>query len=206
MFTQAVPPPDYNPCAQAAKAGDLELLQKLRREGHPWNTEVQQCGAWAGHLHVLQYALAQGCPWSWDVCEAAARHGGHTEVVDWAVRMRDADRCEACGNGGSMEESSGVASSGPAAAAATGTVEVKEEAAVVEVTTGRLARVATMHEGSSSPAVGGAGPDAQQQAPAAAALSLKQTDSEAWTFILREMKTVAVGRFSLYVPVPSLSW
>ena len=185
----------------------MALLQKLRREGHPWNTEVQQCGAWAGHLHVLQYALAQGCPWSWDVCEAAARHGGHTEVVDWAVRMRDADRCEAYGNGGSMEESSGVASSGPAAAAATGAVEVKEEAAVVEVTAGRLARVATMHEGSSSPAVGGAGPDAQQQAPAAAAaLSLKQTDSEAWTFILREMKTVAVCLFSLYVPVPSLSW
>ena len=186
----------------------MELLQKLRREGHPWNTEVQQCGAWAGHLHVLQYALAQGCPWSWDVCEAAARHGGHTEVVDWAVRMREADRCEVCGNGGSTEESSGVASSGPPppAAAATGTV-VAEEAAVVEVTAGRLARVATMHEGSSSPAVGGAGPDAQQQAPAAAALSLKQTDSEAWTFILRETKnTVDFGRFPLYVSVLSLSW
>ena len=48
--------PDYNPCAQAAKAGNMKLLKSLRREGHPWNTEVQRCGAWAGHLHVLRYA------------------------------------------------------------------------------------------------------------------------------------------------------
>jgi hypothetical protein len=96
---QAVARPDYNPCAQAAKAGDLELLQMLRREGCPWNTEVQQCGAWAGHLHVLRYmyALANGCePWSWDICEAAARHGGHAHVVEWAEVMRNVDRCEVC--------------------------------------------------------------------------------------------------------------
>jgi hypothetical protein len=126
------------------------------------------------------------------------------------VRMRDADRCEACGNGGSMEESSGVASSAPAVAAAIGAAEKQEAEAAAEAAEAaacRLARVATIHEGSSSPGAGGAGPDAQQQAPAAAALSLKQTDSEAWTFILRETKnTVDFGRFPLYVSVLSLSW
>jgi hypothetical protein len=87
----ASPPPDYNPCALAAKAGDLQLLQDLRRRGHPWNTEVQQCGAWAGHLHVLRWARENGCPWCWEVCEVAARRGGHTEIVDWVLASHDND-------------------------------------------------------------------------------------------------------------------
>ena len=61
---ERIAPPDYNPCALAARAGDLALLQALREAGHPWNTEVQRCGAWAGHLELLQWALAHGCPWS----------------------------------------------------------------------------------------------------------------------------------------------
>jgi hypothetical protein len=87
----ASPPPDYNPCALAAKAGDLHLLQNLRHRGHPWNTEVQQCGAWAGHLHVLRWARENGCPWSWEVCEVAARRAGHTEIVDWVLASREND-------------------------------------------------------------------------------------------------------------------
>ena len=75
----------------AAKAGDLQLLQDLRRRGHPWNTEVQQCGAWAGHLHVLRWARENGCPWCWEVCEVAARRGGHTEIVDWVLASHDND-------------------------------------------------------------------------------------------------------------------
>ena len=113
------PPPDYNPCALAAKAGDLHLLQELRRRGHAWNTEMLQvsrssyshsharthslthslthcmcvrriqCAAWAGHLHVLRWAWENGCPWSWEVCEVAASRGCRPEIVDWVRAHRE---------------------------------------------------------------------------------------------------------------------
>ncbi|CAE8634860.1 unnamed protein product [Polarella glacialis] len=76
--------PDYNPCALAAKAGDLPLLQELRQKGHPWNEEVCRAAAWTGHLHVLEWALLSRCPWSWTVVIDAATRGKHEGVVQWA--------------------------------------------------------------------------------------------------------------------------
>jgi len=76
--------PDYNPCALAAKAGDLALLQERRRDGHPWNEEVCRAAAWTGQLHVLEWALLNGCPWSWtDLIEAATK-GNRDSVLQWA--------------------------------------------------------------------------------------------------------------------------
>ena len=191
---QAAARPDYNPCAQAAKAGDLELLKELRREGHPWNTEVQQCGAWAGHLHVLRYALANGCePWSWEVCETAARNGGHAQVVEWTVAKGEIDRCEGCHSLGALDACNvcsacnGTAGAATAAtattAAATTTTAGPATAAAgpatapaaATATAGQLAHVSALHEDDARPP------------PGPEPTALKQTDSEAWTFILREI-------------------
>jgi len=80
-----LPRPDYNKCHQAAKKGNLLLLQELRRDGHPWNTELCQAAAWAGHKEVLEWALLNGCPWSWSVVVDAARLGDREDVVQWAL-------------------------------------------------------------------------------------------------------------------------
>jgi len=80
--TQASIPCDFRPCAAAAKAGNLELLQELRETGHPWNAECAQAAAWNGHLHVLQWLQQCGCPFDRTAYEAATK-AGRCDVMDW---------------------------------------------------------------------------------------------------------------------------
>lgn len=78
------PPPDCRPCAAAAKAGNLTLLQVLRESGHPWNAECAQAAAWGGHLHVLRWLLESGCPFDHTAYDAAVK-AHHTDIIAWLV-------------------------------------------------------------------------------------------------------------------------
>ena len=78
-------PTDYEPCAVAAKKGDLALLERLLATGNPWNSEVCQAAAWAGHHAVLRWARANDCPWSWRVVAAAAALGDNAAILRWAL-------------------------------------------------------------------------------------------------------------------------
>lgn len=83
--------PNFTPCALAAKRGDLQLLERLRRDGHPWSEEVAQAAAWAGHVEVLRWAHAHGCPWSWPVVVQAATVGNQAQVLEWAQACSGTD-------------------------------------------------------------------------------------------------------------------
>ena len=78
-------PTNWQACAGAAKAGDLERLKELRAGGDcPWSEEAAQAAAWGGHLDVLKWMRADGCPWGHSTVAAATR-GGHTEMLEWLV-------------------------------------------------------------------------------------------------------------------------
>jgi alpha-L-arabinofuranosidase len=72
---------------EAAAKGDITALQKLREDGHPWNTYVCMAAAEQGHLEVLQYLRANNCPWDeWTTWVAAKNR--HVEVFKWAIANR----------------------------------------------------------------------------------------------------------------------
>ena len=62
-------------CSEAAKRGDLQLLQKLYENGCPLSVHVCTCASRYGHLNILQYARANDCPWDCQTCTLAARYG-----------------------------------------------------------------------------------------------------------------------------------
>jgi len=68
---------------EAAKKGQLEVLQWLRENGCPRDLGTCWCAAQGGHLEVLQWARAKSCPWDEDTCNWAAK-GGHLEILQWA--------------------------------------------------------------------------------------------------------------------------
>ena len=88
------PPPNYGPCTEAARSGDLGLLRELHMNGSPWNTEMLQKAAWCGHLHILEYAREHEHPWSdriypdgWQAIAMAAESAGHDDIVRWVQRL-----------------------------------------------------------------------------------------------------------------------
>eukprot|EP00588_Corethron_pennatum_P027442 CAMPEP_0194316962 /NCGR_PEP_ID=MMETSP0171-20130528/13704_1 /TAXON_ID=218684 /ORGANISM="Corethron pennatum, Strain L29A3" /LENGTH=356 /DNA_ID=CAMNT_0039073385 /DNA_START=31 /DNA_END=1101 /DNA_ORIENTATION=- len=76
-------PCNVETCGLAARHGHLEVLQWARGEGCPWDTATSFMAAASGHLEVLQWAVEHGCPWDWSTCSGAAE-GGHLEVLQWA--------------------------------------------------------------------------------------------------------------------------
>jgi hypothetical protein len=66
-------------CEQAAKKGDLAVLQWARSQGCPWDRLTCWCAARGGHLAVLQWARSQGCPWDLTFCKRT----GTAEVRAW---------------------------------------------------------------------------------------------------------------------------
>jgi hypothetical protein len=98
-------------CSHAASAGHLHVLQWLRANECPWDTQTCEHAAEGGHLHILQWARANGClcdentctcaaaegdlpmlqwasandcPWDASTCYWAARNG-HLHVLQWAI-------------------------------------------------------------------------------------------------------------------------
>lgn len=104
------PSVDYesNVCAEAAKAGHLDVLKLARAQGCPWDASTCIAAARHGHLHILQWARRHGC--AWDLrsegkgyyadfygdeglthptltrTAAAAAAGGHLHLLVWATK------------------------------------------------------------------------------------------------------------------------
>ena len=101
---------EFNVCAEAAKAGHLDVLKSARAQGCPWDASTCIAAAQHGHLHILRWARRQGCPWGlahgefgrrgefhyvsedglWHFelpeTAAAAAAGGHLNILAWAVK------------------------------------------------------------------------------------------------------------------------
>ena len=82
-------PWDAGTTAEAAGAGDLDLLRWCRERGCDWDEEAPSSAAANGHLHVLRYCREAGCPI--DELEAVhrAQEEGHLDVVRWVVEHGD---------------------------------------------------------------------------------------------------------------------
>jgi hypothetical protein len=69
-------------CAEAACAGQLDVLVWLREIGCPWDEDVTYFAAARNHLHVLHWAVSNGCPISPSVFYEVARHD-HVDILKW---------------------------------------------------------------------------------------------------------------------------
>jgi len=49
--------------ANAAFAGDMDVLRWLRENNCPWDNSVCYHATWKGHTHVVKWALEHDCPW-----------------------------------------------------------------------------------------------------------------------------------------------
>jgi len=71
-------------CKYAAIAGNLNILKKAVRTGHPMGVAVTEAAAWHGHFKALKWLRKQRCPWD-EYTLMAADYGGHARIVDWAI-------------------------------------------------------------------------------------------------------------------------
>ena len=83
------PLPRCNTLEEAAKAGDLDELKRLRGTGR-WDASVCYWAAKGGHLDCLTYAHENRCPWEcrrgcgWPSAIQAAVEGGHLDCLAYA--------------------------------------------------------------------------------------------------------------------------
>ena len=78
------PLPRCNTLEEAAKAGDLDELKRLRGTGR-WDAWVCYWAAKGGHLECLTYAHRNRCPWErLPSAIQAAVEGGHLECLAYA--------------------------------------------------------------------------------------------------------------------------
>ncbi len=90
LLAKLGPTPEF--CAEAAEAGNLELLKYLRCRASAW--DAHQCmmlAARNGHLHVMHWILSQepSCVFDADVSNAAARHS-KPHVLLWLLQSQPA--------------------------------------------------------------------------------------------------------------------
>lgn len=70
--------------AEAAKRGDIEMLEWCIENGCPWSVESCHQAAHGGHLECLKLLRESGCPWDKWVTYYAAK-GGHVAMLRWAA-------------------------------------------------------------------------------------------------------------------------
>ena len=70
------------PCVEAAKGGQLEVLQWLHQNGSPSNVHTCRAAAEDGHFEILKWLHQNGCPWDEQTCDAAAR-SGRFDILIW---------------------------------------------------------------------------------------------------------------------------
>ena len=63
----------------AAGSGNLELVQWLRGEGCPWDTETSSNAVFIGHVKMLRWVRENGCPWDANTRDWAAATLGYTD-------------------------------------------------------------------------------------------------------------------------------
>ena len=69
-------------CGFAAELGHLEVLQRLRANGCPWDEDAVTNAASEGHLEVVRWAVEHGCPWNGGGVLHASWND-HADVVQW---------------------------------------------------------------------------------------------------------------------------
>jgi len=74
---------NYESCAEAAKAGDIEELKRMHENGCEWDLYTTAYAAKYGHLECLKYARKNGCEWNWKTPTFAAE-GGHLACLKYA--------------------------------------------------------------------------------------------------------------------------
>ena len=63
----------------AARSGNLELVQRLRGEGCPWDWETCAMAVEYEHVKVLRWLRENGCPWMPLTREEAHVELGYTD-------------------------------------------------------------------------------------------------------------------------------
>jgi hypothetical protein len=66
----------------AARAGNLELLQWARANGCPWNTSALLHACSGGHLEVIKWLIDNNCDWT-DFALPVLGEAGHYDVLDF---------------------------------------------------------------------------------------------------------------------------
>lgn len=69
-------------CANAALGGHLNILKWLRANGGRWDAATSSSAAAGGHLDILKWARFHRCPWIRKTLDEA-RLNGHDHVVEW---------------------------------------------------------------------------------------------------------------------------
>ena len=75
-------PWDSQSCTYAARNGQLEVLKYLHVNGCPWDSQSCTYAADNGHLEVLKYLHVNDCPWDSSSCTNAA-HNGQLKVLKY---------------------------------------------------------------------------------------------------------------------------
>ncbi len=73
----------YADCSEAAGAGDLSELKKMRNYGYTWDTDTTKSAAENGHLKCLKWAHEHGCEWNSSTPSSAAKNG-HLNCLRYA--------------------------------------------------------------------------------------------------------------------------
>ena len=78
--------------ATAAWAGHLHVVQGLRARDYRWGMDICMQAARSGNLELLEWCLLNGCPWSWPKVVDAARNDDfgsevQLDVVQWCIEV-----------------------------------------------------------------------------------------------------------------------
>ena len=94
-------------CAEAAKAGDLQLLKQLREEGKEWNKGTTAYSAIHGHLDCLKYAIENGCDYERGFMCIYAAGNGHLDCLTYLYNHGgfewNAETCRLASHHGHLE-------------------------------------------------------------------------------------------------------
>jgi hypothetical protein len=70
-------------CTQAAREGNLGVLQQARRSRRPWSSETAEAAAAGGHLAILAWLLDNWCPYDIYKLARCAAEGDHFPALCW---------------------------------------------------------------------------------------------------------------------------
>ena len=76
---------------QAVRSGNLQVVQWLRGEGCPWDSETCYWAVAQGHVEVLRWARENGCDWDAETRDRATAKLGYTDDFGNLVDGDDID-------------------------------------------------------------------------------------------------------------------
>ena len=78
---------DKDVMREAARSGNLELVQWLRGEGCPWNHWTCDNAVHYGHVEVLRWLRSNGCPWIAVTRALASAELGYTDDLGNLIKF-----------------------------------------------------------------------------------------------------------------------